>query len=246
MGLDVIETGDLPLVGIGAFHGQCLSLLTGRPEALPLAVAGHSDTADHGTDPIAVGDRAGERLDDQRHIALGGHQTIGPAAERTRSAVAHRLGGREENQAIRLAVRGTADDRLVNTVLLEGTGGDGHRLQRRRTGGIDDKVRTVKPQRLANDLGGPERPQIELLSRFSPRVPVADGCCYLIGHHRGLGAEELPCHINVAQERSAAVDAGGVDVVANPGAAAGVPHVDSRAAAGGHRERIEAGVAAGQ
>ena len=81
VGLDVVEPTDLALVGIGTLDGELLPLLTRCPETLSLAIAGDADPANHGSDAVTVGDRLRECLDDQRHVALGGHQAIRIAAE---------------------------------------------------------------------------------------------------------------------------------------------------------------------
>ena len=89
VGLDVFDAGDVGLVGIGPLHGQHLPFLPRRPQALALAIAGHAEAADHRPDPVAVGDRPGELLDHEGHVALGRHQAVSVLAERAGARVAH-------------------------------------------------------------------------------------------------------------------------------------------------------------
>ena len=117
MRLDVFDAADVGRVGIGPLDGEHLPLLPRRPEAFSLAVAGHPQAADHRTNTVAVGDRPGQRLDDERHVALGRDQAVGGLAERARPDVAHRLGRGKEHEAVRLAVGGSADDGLVDATL---------------------------------------------------------------------------------------------------------------------------------
>ena len=100
MGLDVVELADVSGGGIGALHSQHLALLTRRPQALPLAIAGHANAPDHGADAIAIGHRPRQCLDNQGDIALGRHQAVGIAPKRTRPTVAHRLRRGEEHEAV--------------------------------------------------------------------------------------------------------------------------------------------------
>ena len=246
VGFDVIEATELTFVGIGSLDGEFLALLARCPQALPLAVAGHADPADDRPDPIAVGDRLGEGLDDQRDVPLSGHQAVGIAPERTGSDIADRLGGGEEDEAVRLAVRGSADDRLIDPPLLERPGRDGEGLEGRRAGGVDDEIRAVELERLANDLGGPEGSEVELLPRTAAGIIVTDRGGDLGREALDGGAEQFAGGLHLAEPGSAPVDPGGIDVVADPGAAAGVADIDAGPGLARHREGVEARVPAGQ
>ena len=81
MSLDVVKVRQIGQLRIGALNGKRLSLLPRSPEALPLAVAGHTNPPDHRSDPVTVGNCPGECLEHQRHIALSRHQPIGVTAE---------------------------------------------------------------------------------------------------------------------------------------------------------------------
>ena len=246
MGFDVVEAADFALVGIGPLDSELLPFLTRRPQALPLAVTRHADATDDRPDPIAVGDRLGELLDHQRHIALGRHQAVGITAEGARAGVAHRLCGRKQHEAVRLAVGSPADDRLIDPPLLERASGDGEGLERRGTGGVDDEVGAVEVERFADDLRGPEGSQVEFLPRTAAGVVAADRGGDLGGDGVRPGAEKFAGRFDVAEPGGRAVDPGGIDVVADPSAAAGVADVDAGARPTGHGEGIKTGIAAGQ
>ena len=246
VGFDVIEATDVTVVRIGALDGELLTLLTRGPQALPFAVTGHADPADNRPDSIAVGDRLGEGLDDQRDVPLSGHQAVGIAPERTRSDIADRLGGGEENEAIRLAVGGSADNGLIDPPLLERPGRDGEGLERRRAGSVDDEIGAVELERLADDLGRPEGSDVELLPRTAARIIVADRGGDLGRDALGGGAEQFAGRLHLAEPGGAAVDPGGIDVIADPGAAAGVADIDAGPGLPRHRERVEARIPAGQ
>ncbi len=246
MGLDVVEATDLALVGVGTLDGEFLPLLPRCPEALSLAVAGDADPADHGTDAVTVGDRPGERLHHEGNVPLGGHQPIGIASERARTGVAHRLRGREQHEAVRLAVRGTADDRLIDSLLPQRPGSDRQSLQRRGAGRVDDEVGAFELEGLANDLRGTESAEFEFLPRPAARMVTAHSRGDLGRDRVGLRAEEFAGSLHLPEPGGRAIDPGGVDVVADPVAPAGVAHIDARTTSPRHRERIETGIPAGQ
>ena len=246
VGFDVVEAADLALVGVGPLDGELLPLLARRPQALPLAVTGHADATDDRPDPIAVGNRLGEFLDDQRHVSLGGHQTVGIAAEGAGTGVADRLRRRKEHEAVRLAVRGATDDRLIDSPLLERPGSDRKGLERGGAGGIDDKVGAVELEGFADDFSGAEGAEVELLPRTAAGMITADRGGDLCRNRFRPGTEEFTGGLNVAEPGSGAVDPSGIDVVADPGTPAGVADVDTGAGPAGHGEGIESGIPAGQ
>ena len=223
-----------------------MPLLPGRPEALSLAVAGHTQPADHRPDAVTIGDRAGERLDDERHVALGRNQAVGGLAERARAGIAHRLGRRKEHEAVRLAVGGSADDGLVDASLQERPGTDRHRLQRRGAGGIHHEKGPVEFERLLHDLRGADRPEIEILALLPPGIPPPDGRGHLGTDSVHVATKDRPSRVDLGKECRRLVNAGGVDDVADPCAATSVAHVDTGATIGGHREGIHAGITACQ
>ena len=245
MSLDIFEPADISGVGIGPLHGQHLPLLPRSPQALALAVAGHAQAADHGPDAVAVGHCARESLDHDRHVAFRRDQAVSVGAERARTHVAHRLGRREEHEAVRLAVRSAAHDRLIDAALEQGPRGDRHRLQRRGTGRIHHEIGAVEPHRLLDDLGHADRAQLEPPAGLTGRVAVAD-CGGLLGRDvSSRRAEQRLGGFDLGEQCGRLIDAVGIDDVADPGAAAGVPHVYAGAAVGRHRERIQPRIPAG-
>ena len=104
MGLYVVETADIVWIGVCPLDGQHLPFLSRCPQALAFAVAGDANATDDGPNAVAVGNRSGESLDHQGHVAFGRHEPIGIFAKWTGTHVTHRLGGRKEHQAVRFAV----------------------------------------------------------------------------------------------------------------------------------------------
>ena len=247
VGFDVVEATDVTFVGIGPLDGELLPLLPRGPQALPLAVAGHADPADNRPDSIAVGDRLGESLDDQRDVPLSGHQAVGIAPKRTGSDIADRLGGGEENEAVRFAVGGSANNGLIDPPLLERPGRDGQGLEGRRAGSVDDEIGAVELERLTDDLGRPKGSEVEILPRTAARMIVADrGRDLGRDAFGGGGAEQFAGGLHLAEPGGAAVDPGGIDVVADPGAAASMADIDAGPGLARHRKGVEARISAGQ
>ena len=245
MCLDVFESADVSGVWIRPFHGQHLALLPRRPQALSLAVTGHTQAADHGPDPIPVCQGTGQGLDHDRHVAFGGDQAVGVGAERTGPGIAHRLRGREEHEAVGLAERSSAHDRLIDPALEQRPGGDGHRLQRRGTSRIDHQIGAVEAQRLLDDLGRTDGAQIEPPAGLAGRIPAAHIGRHLGCHVRSRHAQDGLGRLHLGKQGRRLVDAVGIDDVTDPRAAAGVAHVHAGAAVARHGKGIHARVPTG-
>ena len=245
MGLDVFDTGDVGCVGIGPLDGEHLPLLPGRPETLSLAIAGHAEAADHSPDAVTVGDRSGELLDHQRHIALGRDQAVGIAAKRTGAGIAHRLGRREEHEAIRLTVRGTSHDCLIDASLEQRPGTDRHRLQRRGAGSINHEIGALERERLMHDLGSGQCAQVELRAWCAASVAMPHGCGHLSSYSLDIIIEQGTRGIDLRKQSGCLIDAGCIDDITNPGAAAGVANINAGPSVDRHGEGIEASVPTG-
>ena len=228
-------------------HGRLQRRHAGGLAKTPLhdSAAGHANATDHGADAIAVGHRPRQRLDDQGDIALGRHQAVGLAPKRTRTAVAHGLGCGEEHEAVRLAVGSAADDRLIDSPLQNGAGANRHCLQRRRAGRVHHQIRTVEAEGLLHDPGSSQRRKIGLFPRLSAGIVLADGSGNLRRYPLHIVSQRRAGSLHFPQQSGRLLDAGGVDLIANPGAAAGVPHVDACPAVCRHGKGIHSRIAAG-
>ena len=92
-----------------------------RPQALASAVGRNAQAANDGPDAVAVGQGPLEGLHDHGHVTFAADQPVGIGVEGTAARRAHGSGVGEQDQRIRLAVRGPADDGHVDAAELQGT-----------------------------------------------------------------------------------------------------------------------------
>ena len=246
MGLYVVEPADIVWIGVCPLDGQHLPFLSRRPQALAFAVAGDANATDDGPNAVAVGNRSGESLDHQGHVAFGRHEPIGIFAKWTGTHVAHRLGRRKEHQAVRFAVRSPTYNRLINATLQECPGPNGHRLQRRRAGRINDKVWPIQSQSLLHNLGNGQRAKIARFASRAPGIPAADGSSHLGSHAFDIASKQRSSSLHLAQEMRCLIDAGGVDNVTDLRASTGMADIDSSSTISGHGKWIHTGIPARQ
>ena len=129
MRFDVIDCSQFLEIRIGSLDRKNLTLASRGPKATPPTITRDTESADYGSDPISIGDRARKCFNDQRDISFGGNQTIGLLAERVGTVIADRLGRREKHQAIRLAIGCSTDNRLVHAACQQTAGTDRESLK---------------------------------------------------------------------------------------------------------------------
>ena len=129
MGFNIIDCSQFLEIRIGSLDRKNLTLASRGPKAASSTITRNTESANDGSDPISIGNRARECFNDQRDISLGGDQSIGLLAEREGTVIADRLGRGEKHQAIRLAIRRAPDNCLVYPACQQTAGTDRQSLQ---------------------------------------------------------------------------------------------------------------------
>ena len=188
---------------------------------------------------IAVGQRAGQCLDQQSDVAFGGDQTAGVLVEGAGFPFGYRLRRREQHQRIALQIGSAADDGHVDRSGLQRPRPHQQGEDRRGASRVHDDARPVEPESAGNELRSAADGSIEIRIRgamvvFPPRL-----CDQRANDLFALGPGKRAARLQLVKILGDLLDIHRIRQIPRHPAAAGVAEIDARVA-GRLPERIVA------